>query len=103
MNIAKEPNRFYMENRERGAVEMPLLDVLAYKMQCEYLSDLHFLPAWQWERLAREVERIPHEAALLREWNDALDYLTGSAPEPTAEAAKQCLKRKISQKGRNTG
>ncbi len=80
------------------AIELPLLETLSNRMNCEYLSDLRFLSGWQRLRLAREIEKIPCGAATLREWNDALEYLTGSASEQTAEAARQQLQVLIRQK-----
>lgn len=58
--------------------EMPaagLLDVLVSQTGCMYLSDLHnpnFLPAVQ-----RALCRISPEQFELREWQDAVEYITG--------------------------
>lgn len=70
---------------------VPLLDYFQWKLQCEYLSDLHWLRDDQRKRLAREVEKLRAADASLHEWNDALEYLLGHAPEPTAEAARDTL------------
>ena len=70
------------------ALTLPLLDFLAYKAGCQYLSDL---PRINGARLARELEHIPAESASLHDWNDALDYLTGAPPEKTAQAARERL------------
>lgn len=68
-----------------------LLDTLADRMGCVFLSDLRFLPEEKRGRLAREVGSIlPHQAPV-SEWNDALSYLTGAGPEPTAEVARARL------------
>lgn len=72
-------------------VEVSLLEVLACRMGCEYVSDLRFLPCGGRERLALEVERIQPQEATLLEWNDALSYLTGAGPEETAERARASL------------
>ena len=72
-------------------VEMPLLEKLAARMNCEFISDLHYLPNWQRFRLAREIERIPCGSATLWEWNDALSYLVSCEPERSAEEAKTRL------------
>ena len=40
---------------------------------------------------ARGLERIPAEAADLRTWNDALEYLAREPSEPTAEEARARL------------
>ena len=68
-----------------------LLDTLAARMGCGYLSDLRFLSEWEMERLGRLIEEIPPEEATLEEWNDALEYLTGDSPEENRERARECL------------
>ena len=73
------------------ALTLPLLDFLAYKAGCQYLSDLPYSGEWQRARLARELERVPAEAAALLEWNDALAYLSQAPPEKTAQAARERL------------
>ena len=70
---------------------LPLLDFLQHKAGCAYLSDLRDLNGWQRMRLARVLEKIPAEAADLRTWNDALDYLAQAPPEETAQAARERL------------
>ena len=70
---------------------VPLLDYLAYKAGCIYLSDLKYLDGWQRVRLARELEKVPAQAADLRTWNDALEYLAREPSEPTAEEARARL------------
>ena len=67
-------------------MKVPLLDYLQWKMGCAYLSDLHWVSGGQRMRLAREIERIEAPEASLHEWNDALEYLLGCRPEPTAES-----------------
>ena len=73
---------------EAHGLAAPLLDHLADRCHCAYLSDLRFLNEAQRKRLAREVEAVSADAVSLWEWNDALEYLTGQAPEQTAEKAK---------------
>lgn len=68
-----------------------LLDYLAYQSGRTCLSDLRSLGILERRRLAREVEKIPTKAAAVREWNDALSYLTGASPEPSAESAREKL------------
>ena len=72
-------------------VEMPLLEYLAYRAGCRWLSDLHCLDGCQRIRLHHVLEQLPPEAAPLREWNDAVTYLTGRQPAATAAAARQAL------------
>ena len=67
-------------------VEMSLLEYLAYRAGCRWLSDLHCLDGCQRIRLHHVLEQLPPEAAPLREWNDAVTYLTGRQPAATAAA-----------------
>ena len=61
-----------------------LLDRLAARMGCTYLSDLHWLDRTQKAKLASVVWHIEPEDATLFEWNDALLYLAGDLPAETA-------------------
>lgn len=70
---------------------LPLLEFLQYQAGCVYLSDLRYLSGWQRAWLARALAEIPAEAADLRAWNDALEYLAGAQPESTAEDARARL------------
>lgn len=79
------------------ALTLPLLEFLAYKTGCAYLSDLPHASGRQRAQLAHELERVPAEAAALREWNDALDYLAQAPPEETAQAARERLIQSLSQ------
>lgn len=72
-------------------VEQSLLDLLSIQMGCMYLSDLRFLSPEQRRYLVQKLERLIPRQEDIREWNDALDYLTGTPPEETAQAAKEQL------------
>ena len=72
-------------------VEQSLLDLLAIQMKCEYLSDLRFLSPEQRQYLAHKLECLTPREEDIREWNDALTYLTEAPPETTAQAAKERL------------
>lgn len=65
-------------------VDQSLLDLLSIQMGCMYLSDLRFLSPEQRRYLARRLELLIPRQEDIREWNDALDYLTGAPPEHTA-------------------
>lgn len=69
----------------------PLLEKLARRMDCEYLSDLKYLQGAGRELLADTVRRLPAQEASVEEWNDALTYLTGQDPQSTAEQARRAL------------
>lgn len=73
------------------ALALSLLEFLAYKAGCPYLSDLRFLPPEQRRYLAQKLERLTPREEDVGDWNDALTYLTGALPEETAQAAKEQL------------
>ena len=58
---------------EAHGLAAPLLDHLADRCHCAYLSDLRFLIEKQQRSLAREVEAVSADAAPLWEWPDALE------------------------------
>ena len=78
------------------ALALPLLDFLAYKAGCAYLSDLPRATGWQRARLMRALENIPADAASLHDWNDALDYLTQASPASTTQEARARLMAALS-------
>ena len=75
------------------ALALSLLEFLAYKAGCPYLSDLRFLSPEQRRYLAQSLERLTPRKEDTWEWNAALDYLTGAPPE----AAKERLVHLLSQ------
>lgn len=77
-----------------------LLEYMAQRSGCRYLSDLRYLSGWEQMRLAREVFHIPVEAYPLETWNDALAYLTDSPPASDGSAAKEKLLQCLAQKAR---
>ena len=76
-------------------VEQSLLDLMAIQMKCEYLSDLGFLSPEQRRYLAQKLNRLTPREEDIRDWNDALNYLTGAPPERTAQAAKAKLVQEL--------
>ena len=73
-------------------MNIPLLDVMALQMGCEYLSDLHYIDDHQRLHLARQLEKVEARDTDLFEWNDALEYLAGvKTPCSSAEQAKAAL------------
>lgn len=77
--------------------ELPLLEALSVQVNCRFLSELSCLDELDRRRLARALERIPPDAASLKEWNDALQYLARQPPEETAEAARERLIQSLSR------
>jgi len=55
---------------------MGLLDILAEKMNCTYLSDLRFLPRPN-AALRQAVASLPLDDFSEHEWKDAVEYLYG--------------------------
>ena len=72
-------------------VEVHLLDYLALRAGCTYLSDLHRPGPDQRARLCRALAELAPDCAPQREWDDAVAYLTGGPPAPGPEAAKAAL------------
>lgn len=72
-------------------VRQSLLDLMSIQMGCMYLSDLRFLSQEQRQYLAHKLDRLTPRNEDVRDWNDALNYLTGAPPMDTAQAAKERL------------
>ena len=72
-------------------IQMPLLDYLAQRTGCVYLSDLRQLDQRRQFLLVHTLENLAPEDASLKEWNDALIYLTGASPAETAQEARAQL------------
>lgn len=77
--------------------KMSILDLLSIQARCPCLSDLKYLDGWQRARLARDLERVIPDEADLKDWNDALVYLSRYPPQETAEAARERLIHVLSQ------
>lgn len=84
-------------------VEQSLLDSMTVQMGCAYLSDLRFLSGLQRRRLAKKLSRIPPREEDLRDWNDALEYLTDLPPEKTCSEAKSKLIEQLYGSGKRKG
>ena len=61
--------------KQAMAHDLGLLEYLAVKAGCMYLSDLH-LPMYQ-RMLGRILRQIDENAFSIIEWNDAVQYITG--------------------------
>lgn len=73
----------------------PLLETLAGRMGCGYLSDLKYLDAAGRRTLRELIRQIPGGQNSVKEWNDALTYLTEQDPAPDAETARRTLLREL--------
>ena len=72
-------------------MQMHLLDYLARRTNCLFLSDLRQLDRRRRGLLLQVLERLPPEKFPPKEWNDALRYLAGASPEETAGKARARL------------
>lgn len=75
-----------------------ILEYMAQRTGCSYLSDLRYLSGWEQFRLSSELRRIPAEAFPLEQWNDSLNYFTGLPPADQASEAKQQLIQFLAKK-----
>lgn len=78
--------------------EVELLEYLAQRSGCAYLSDLRFLNWCEKFHLSRKISCIPAESFPLKVWNDALEYLCSRTPEPCAADAKEALIQALSER-----
>lgn len=78
------------------ALALSLLEFLAYKAGCPYLSDLRFLSPEQRRYLAQGLERLTPRKEDTWEWNDALAYLSAEPSQETAQAARERLIQSLS-------
>ena len=72
---------------------MGLVDILAERMNCAYLSDLCFLPRPS-EALRQAVDSMPLDDFSEYEWKDAAEYLCG-VNCVSAEEAKNAILRLV--------
>ena len=72
---------------------MGLVDILAERMNCAYLSDLCFLPRPN-EALRQAVDSMPRDDFSEYEWKDAAEYLCG-VNCVSAEEAKNAILRLV--------
>lgn len=70
---------------------MGLLDILAEKMNCTYLSDLRFLPQPN-AALRQAVASMPLNGFSEYEWKDAAEYLCGVKCVSAEDARNTILK-----------
>lgn len=69
---------------------MELLEILALKMGCEYLSDLRRIPRPN-DALRSAAAQLPLEAFPAREWLDAAEYLCGVKCQSAEDARNAVL------------
>lgn len=74
-------------------MEIELLEYLAMKTGCLYLSDLKYLKSKS--IISIVIRRVPAKIYSLHEWNDAVQYLTGHESFLSAEEARDYLCRNV--------
>ena len=76
-----------MEKKERT---QELLEVIARRVGCGFLSDLH--QSWELPCIQHVIRGLDAREYDLREWKDAVQYITGEQREfETAEQAAEFL------------
>lgn len=74
-----------------------LVDFLAGKAGCMYVSDLRHLNEQQSLILFTELLKIPSSAADEKEWNEALEYIEHLPAQTSAEGARKRLLAALSE------
>lgn len=70
---------------------LSLVEYIAYKVGCTYISDLPRLDTLGRLKAARVLEGVPVEAYPLSQWNDALQYIVRGVAARTATEARAAL------------
>lgn len=78
------------------STQTSLLEYLAERENCVYMSDLQFLRGLDRAHLLHEIRRLPEDRFPVEEWNEALAYLSGRRPKQTSRAAKESLLSNLS-------
>ena len=77
-----------MRENEPGLL---MLEILASRLGCVYLSDLRCLPPGKRACLYEILQRVPASAASPAEWNETAFYLAALPAAPTAKEARAAL------------
>lgn len=70
---------------------LSLVEYLAYKAGCEYISDLPRMGPVGKRKAGKALENVAPDMYTLKQWNDALSYIAGKPEEDTPELARQVL------------
>ena len=74
---------------------LSLVEYLAYKANCEYISDLPHLDVLSKTRAHRALENVEPDMYSLAQWNDALAYIVSGQPCSTSEEARAALSKAL--------
>lgn len=69
--------------------KLPLIDYLAQKARCTYISDLRKLKRTTKFDLIDAVQQIPEEAYSMDDWNEALMYMSNREARYSSFTAKE--------------
>lgn len=72
-------------------IEVSLLEYLAMKMNCDYLSDLRYRPVGRKRLRYLLCEQCSYECGDEAEWKEVCRYLTGEEKETGREAYERLL------------
>lgn len=73
------------------AITVSVLEYLSMRLGCVYLSDLRSLCRADKRRAYHVLEKIQPECDSLKNWNDALAYLTNESPAEDCVTAREKL------------
>lgn len=77
-----------MKNKDIEKNEvLSLVDYLAEKLGCDYISDLHFLNKKERLKISNEVQKLNPEDWTIDDWNDALEYIVNKQAADNCESA----------------
>ena len=74
---------------------LSLVEYIAYKVGCAYISDLPRLDALGRIKAAHALESVPVETYPLGQWNDALQYIVQGQAALTAAEPRVVLVDKL--------
>ena len=69
--------------------KLPLIDYLAQKVRCTYISDLRKLKRTTQFDLIDAVQQIPEEVYSMDDWNEALMYMSNREARYSSFTAKE--------------
>lgn len=80
---------------DRGMKDISLLDYLAEKCGCEYLSDLRYMDGGD---ICDTLSQISEGLFPREQWKDAYDYLVGESAIGGDQASKETLMKDLRKK-----
>lgn len=78
-----------------GKMPISLVDFMAFKCGCMYVSDLPHVGMHEKMKIIRVLETLETDIFSIHDWNDALDYLLHEPPCDTEEEAREKLASRL--------